>query len=288
MEYATLNNGTKIPLVGLGTSALPNDQLEQIIGSAYEIGYRKIDTAWLYGNEKAIGDALRRLKLSREELFITSKLHINDLYFCGYHSRFNIRKKTIRRALEGSLRRLGTDYLDLYLIHWPFVGYEKMWDELVKLQESGRIKAIGVSSFLRPHLEKIKDATGIVPMVNQFEINPFNTQKPLIRYCRNNNIHVEAYATFGTTRLNESASHDIMSHESILTLSRVHKKTPSQIILRWVIQQGVSVIPRSKSENHLRENFELFDFELSDEEMSVIDALNQDKYSRGNPYKTLK
>jgi diketogulonate reductase-like aldo/keto reductase len=287
MEYATLNNGTKVPMIGLGTSALPNDQFERIIGQAYEVGYRKIDTAWLYGNEKAIGDAIKRLKLSREELFITSKLHINDLYFLGYHSRFNVKIKTIHKAFEGSLRRLGTDYLDLYLIHWPFVGYEKMWEELVKLNESGQIKAIGVSSFLIPHLEKIKDITGIIPMVNQFEINPFNTQKPLIEYCKKNNVHVEAYATFGTTRQNESASQDIMNHDNVLKISQAHDKTPSQIILRWAVQQGVSVIPRSKSANHLRENIELFDFKLSGEEMSMIDALNQDKYSRGNPYKTL-
>lgn len=285
MEYVTLNNGLKMPMVGLGSHMIPNDQMSKVIATAYEVGYRKIDTAWLYGNEEAIGNALRADGIPREEMFITSKLHINNLYFRGYHSRFpNIRIRSVRKAFEDSCKRLGTDYLDLYLIHWPFCGFEKMWDEMVKLQEQGRIKAIGVSSFLPKHLESLQQHSGIIPAVNQFELNPINSQVEDTVYNQNKGIHVEAYASFGTSRANETASADILGNATIFDIATNHKKTPSQIVLRWTVQRGVSVIPRSKSREHLAENLDIFDFELTDEEMSAIYAMNQNKYSRGNPH----
>ncbi len=285
MEFKTLNNGTKIPMVGLGTHAIPNNQMTKVIATAYEVGYRKIDTAWLYGNEEFIGQALKENGIPREEMFITSKLHINNLYLRGRQSRFlNLRIRSVRKAFEDSCKRLGTDYLDLYLIHWPFCGYEKMWDELVKLQEKGRIKAIGVSSFLPKHLEALQQHSGIVPAVNQFELNPINSQVDDTAYNQKKGIHVEAYASFGTSRANETASSDILGNETILGLAANHKKTPSQIVLRWTVQRGVSVIPRSKSREHLAENLDIFDFKLSEEEMAAIYAMNQNKYSRGNPH----
>lgn len=285
MEFKTLNNGTKIPMVGLGTHAIPNNQMTKVIATAYEVGYRKIDTAWLYGNEEFIGQALKENGIPREEMFITSKLHINNLYLRGRQSRFlNLRIRSVRKAFEDSCKRLGTDYLDLYLIHWPFCGYEKMWDELVKLQEKGRIKAIGVSSFLPKHLEALQQHSGIVPAVNQFELNPINSQVDDTAYNQKKGIHVEAYASFGTSRANETASSDILGNETILGLAANHKKTPSQIVLRWTVQRGVSVIPRSKSREHLAENLDIFDFKLSEEEMAAIYAMNQNKYSRGDPH----
>lgn len=285
MEFKTLNNGTNIPMVGLGTHMIPNNQMTKVIATAYEVGYRKIDTAWLYGNEEFIGKALKENDIPREELFITSKLHINNLYFRGYHSRFpNFRIRSVRRAFEGSCKRLGTDYLDLYLIHWPFRGYEKMWDELVKLHEEGRIRAIGVSSFLPKHLESLQQHSGIIPAVNQFELNPINSQVEDTEYNQNKGIHVEAYASFGTSRANETASNAILGNEIILEIAANHQKTPSQIVLRWTVQRGVSVIPRSRSREHLAENLDIFDFELSEEEMSAVYAINQNKYSRGNPH----
>ena len=285
MEFKSLNNGIKIPMVGLGTHTIPNNQMTKVIATAYEVGYRKIDTAWLYGNEEFIGQALKENGIPREEMFITSKLHINNLYFRGYHSRFpNLRIRSVRKAFEGSCKRLGTDYLDLYLIHWPFRGYEKMWDELVKLLEEGRIRAIGVSSFLPKHLEALKQHCGIIPAVNQFELNPINSQVEDTEYNQKKGIHVEAYASFGTSRANETASSNILSNETILGIAANHKKTPSQIVLRWTVQRGVSVIPRSKSREHLAENLNIFDFKLSEEEMAAIYAMNQNKYSRGNPH----
>lgn len=285
MEYVTLNKGVKMPMVGLGSHMIPNDQMSKVIITAYEVGYRKIDTAWLYGNEEFIGKALKESSIPREEMFITSKLHINNLYFRGYHTHFpNLRIRSVRKAFEDSCKRLGTDYIDLYLIHWPFRGYEKMWDELVKLQEEGRIRAIGVSSFLPKHLDALQRHNDVIPAVNQFELNPINSQVEDTLYNQAKGIHVEAYASFGTSRANETASSDILGNETILGIAENHKKTPSQIVLRWTVQRGVSVIPRSKSREHLAENLDIFDFKLSEEEMSAIYAMNQNKYSRGNPH----
>lgn len=285
MEYVTLNNGVKMPMVGLGTHMIPLNQMSKVIATAYEVGYRKIDTAWLYGNEETIGNALKENNIPREEMFITSKLNINNLYWHGYHRRLpNIRIRSVRRAFEESCKRLGTDYLDLYLLHWPSPGYEKQWEDVVKLYEEKRIRAIGVSSFLPKHLDDLLSKTSVIPAVNQFEINPRNSQTKEILYNQNKGIHVEAYASFGTTKANETASTDILGNESILAISESHGKTPSQVILRWTTQKGVSVIPRSKSRNHLMENLNIFDFELSPEEMKSIDALNQNRYSRGNPH----
>ena len=287
MEYITLNNGAKMPMVGLGTHKLPNEQLNNIIPLAYELGYRKFDTAWLYENEQYIGNALKTNNIPREQIFLTSKLHNDNLYLGGYHRRIpNLRIRSVRKAFENSCKKLGTDYLDLYLIHWPFDGFEKMWEDVVKLYEDRRIRAIGVSSFLPKHLDDLLSKTSVIPAVNQFEINPRNSQTKEILYNQNKGIHVEAYASFGTTKANETASTDILGNESILAISESHGKTPSQIILRWTTQKGISVIPRSKSRNHLMENLNIFDFELSPEEMKSIDALNQNRYSRGNPHFT--
>lgn len=287
MEYATLNNGVKMPMVGLGTHKLPNNQLNDIIPLAYELGYRKFDTAWLYQNEQYLGKALKTNRIPREEIFLTSKLHINNLYLSGFHHNLpNIRIRSVRKAFENSCRKLKTDYLDLYLIHWPFCGYEKMWEEISKLYEEKRIRAIGISSFLPKHIDNLLSKTSLIPAVNQFEINPRNNQTEEITYNQNKGIHVEAYASFGTTKSNETASTDIIDNDSILNIAKNHDKTASQVILRWTIQKGISVIPRSKSRNHLMENLDIFDFELSLEEMEMIDSLNQNRYSRGNPHFT--
>ncbi len=285
MEYVILNNGVKMPMVGLGSHMIPNDQMSKVIAMAYEVGYRKIDSAWLYGNEEFIGKALKENDIPREEMFITSKLNINNLYWRGYHQTLpNIRIRSVKKAFEESCKRLGTDYLDLYLLHWPSPGYEKQWEDVVKLYEAGRVKAIGVSSFLPKHLERLASISSIVPVVNQFELNPINSQVDETLYNQSKGIQVEAYASFGTTKKNENASLEILGHETILTIAEAHKKTPSQIVLRWTVQRGVTVIPRSKSREHLAENLDIFDFELTEEEMKAIYAMNRNRYSRGNPH----
>ena len=274
-----------MPMVGLGTHQIPNNSLGKVISTAYDLGYRKFDTAWLYQNESTIGDAIKEYSIPRDQIFLTSKLNINNLYWRGYHQRLpNLRIRSVRRAFEESCKRLKTDYLDLYLLHWPSPGFEWQWEDVAKLYQAGRIKAIGVSSFLPRHLERLFSLTSIIPAVNQFEINPRNSQEEESRFNQSRGIHVEAYASFGTTKAREVASEDILGNDVILGIASAHKKTPSQIVLRWTVQRGISVIPRSKSRDHLAENLEIFDFSLTEEEMSLIYSLNQNRYSRGNPH----
>ena len=286
MEYKTLNNGVKMPAIGFGTAALPVDDIDGIIRSAYEAGYRMFDTAWHYYNEGKIGNALAGLNISRDEIFITNKLHADNLYLGRPFRRFQIPVRSIRRAFENTLSKLRTDYLDLYLIHWPFQNYEHLWEEIVKLQEKGRIKAIGVCSFEPEHLERLKQVSGIVPAVDQFEISPLNTRKPLIEYCKKNGIQVEAFSAFGVGR-NKNVVPDIMSDATLAGIAKAHGKTIAQIILRWLVQQDIIVIPRSKNPVRQKENISVFDFELTDEEMGVIDGMNMNHFVYGNPRTTL-
>lgn len=282
MEYKTLNNGVKMPAVGFGTAALPVDEIDSIIRSAYEAGYRMFDTAWHYYNEKKIGNALEGLNISRDEIFITNKLHADNLYLGRPFRRFQIPVRSIRKAFENTLSKLKTDYLDLYLIHWPFQNYEHLWEEIVKLHERGLIKAIGVCSFEPEHLERLKQVSGIVPAVDQFEISPLNTRKPLIEYCKKNGIQVEAFSAFGVGR-NKDVVPDIMSDETLAGIAKAHEKTIAQIILRWLVQQDIIVIPRSKNPVRQKENISVFDFELSEEEMGIIDGMNMNHFVYGNP-----
>ena len=288
MEYVTLNNGVKMPMVGLGTHTLPHDGIKNIIKNAYEVGYRKFDTAWLYENEEVIGASIHDLGISRNDVFITTKLHNKDLYPLGYRKNIPMPHKSVKRAFFQACKRLKTDYIDLYLVHWPFPNYEYLWEEVVKLYEKGFVRAIGVSSFLEPHISRLSEISGVIPALNQYEINPFNTRRPLTSFCSERGIQVEAFATFGTTFRHDEASKDLLQEPALVDIAEKYNKTTSQVILRWAIQQGTTVVPRSKSKTHLLENLELFDFALDAEEMNIIYALNRDVFSRGNPYSTLR
>lgn len=284
MVVKRLSNGVELPLVGLGTHGIDNEKLGEVIALAYSLGYRKFDTAWLYGNEQIIGAAIKKYSIPRSEVFLTSKLHIDNLYFKGYHNNIpNLKIRSVKSAFEASCKRLGTDYLDLYMIHWPFPKKESMWEELERLYLEGRIRAIGVSSFLPSHIDELMLHANLMPHVNQYEVTPINTLMSQTTEFQRKGIHTEAYSLFGTTRNNENASVSILGSEPILDIATTHKKSPSQIILRWAIQRGFSVIPRSKSLNHLKENLDIFDFILTEEEMQDINSMNQDKYSRWNP-----
>lgn len=287
MEYKALNNGVKMPAVGFGTAALPLGDIEHIVQSAYESGYRMFDTAWHYYNEREIGNAFRHLNIPRKEIFITNKLHADNLYLGGRFRRFHLPVRSVRRAFENSLSKLKTDYIDLYLIHWPFRNYEHLWTEIAKLYECGLVKAIGVCSFEPEHLERLKQVSGIVPAVDQFEISPLNTRKQLIEYCKKNGIQVEAFSAFGVGR-NKDVVPDIMSDKTLAEIAKVHDKTIAQVILRWLVQQDIIVIPRSKNPARQKENISVFDFELSDEEMGIIDGMNMNHFVYGNPRNTLK
>lgn len=287
----TLNNGVKMPQVGLGTFLIPKENIDSTIAQAYEMGYRQFDTAWRYHNEVDIAKALKENGINRQDVFITTKVNVDALYLqnyrYGYHSIFNIRNyKSIKQVIQESFTNLNTDYIDLFLVHWPFPMYLEMYEELTKLYHQGRIRAIGVCSFLPPHIESLKEVSDVMPAVNQFEISPLNTQKPLIKYCQRNGIAVEAMSTFSHFRSIDPRK-EILENDEIRPIALKYGKSIAQIVLKWLIQQGIIIIPKTWNTNHLRENIELFDFELTKDEMERIDSLDEGRFLNYNPYVTI-
>jgi diketogulonate reductase-like aldo/keto reductase len=281
MLYGTLNNGVQYPLVGLGTYKIPNDEIPTVLQTAFKCGYRKIDTARYYKNEEVIGKAISEIGVPRNELFITTKMDVESLYqsieVLGHRRKLPIRKQSLRSALFQQLERLHTDYVDMYLLHAPIPRYYKYWGTAVKkLYDEGYVKSIGVCSFTIRDFELYKSKLNDLPMINQIEISPYNTNKEIISYCKERGVQLEAFATFGTTKKNPVASTELFGNEIIANLAKKYGKTPSQIILRWVIEQGISVVPKARSSKHLEENINVFDFELTTEEVESIDSLNQD------------
>lgn len=253
-----LNNGINIPLIGLGTWTLSGRSAYQAIIWATEIGYRLIDTATIYGNEREIGSALKDISVPRDELFITTKVWNTDQGF----------EKT-QAAFEKSLKRLKLDYIDLYLIHWPISGTRnETWNALEKLYNDGIVRAIGVSNYTINHLEELFIEASIVPTVNQIEFSPFLYQKKLMEYCKSKNIVVEAYSPLTRARR--------LNNDRIKTISQKYSKTPAQILIRWGLQHGIIEIPKSGDQTHLKENVEIFDFNINIDDMISIDNLNED------------
>lgn len=294
MEYITLNNGVQMPKVGLGTFLIPDDELERTIAQAYEMGYRHFDTAWRYRNEDKIARALKVCGIHREDVFITTKVNADALYFFGYwygkHSIFNVRNfKPVRRAIEESFEHLNTEYIDLFLVHWPWPIYRKMYKELTRIYNNGqgRIRAIGVCSCLPPHLEALKEISDVVPAINQFEISPLNTQKQLITYCQERGIAVEAMSTFSHFRSNAPRK-EITENPLIYPIAQKYGKSIPQIILRWLIQQNIAVIPKTWFSDHLHQNISIFDFHLTEQEMDLIDSLDQGQFLNYNPYNAFR
>lgn len=292
MKTITLNNGIKMPQLGLGTFLIPNENIIETIGRAYDLGYRSFDTAWRYHNEKEIAKALKVHGINREEVFITTKVNADALFYKRYHGGklkfLNIPIRSVKRAVEMSFENLGeAEYVDLFLVHTPWPMYPKMYEVLTDFYHQGRIRAIGISSFLPPMIESLKEVSDVVPAVNQFEISPLNTQKQLIKYCQEKGIAVEAMSTFSHFRSNEPRK-EITENESIKPIAEKYGKSIVQVILRWLIQQDVIAIPKTWEESHLKENINIFDFELTQEEMAVIDGLDQGKFLNYNPYGLLK
>jgi diketogulonate reductase-like aldo/keto reductase len=260
----TLHNGVRMPWFGLGVFKVEEgSELVQAIKAAVKHGYRSIDTAAIYQNEKSTGqgihEALQENNLSREDLFVTSKVWNADL---GYESTI--------AAYEASLERLGLDYLDLYLIHWPVAGkYKEAWRALETLYKEGRVKAIGVSNFQIHHLEDLMKDAEIKPMVNQVEYHPMLTQKDLIQFANEHGIQMEAWSPLMQGQL--------LDNPTLLDIAGQYGKSVAQIILRWDLQHGIVTIPKSTKELRIIENASVFDFELSAEDMNRIDALNEDR-----------
>ncbi|KJD46726.1 aldo/keto reductase [Paenibacillus terrae] len=257
----TLHNGVHMPWFGIGVFKVEEgSELVDAIKTAVKHGYRSIDTAAAYANEnsvgQAIGEALQENNLSREDLFVTSKVWNADL---GYEET--------RAAYEVSLDKLGLDYLDLYLIHWPVQGkYKEAWRALESLYKEGRIKAIGVSNFQIHHLEDLMKDAEITPMVNQVEFHPQLTQTELLQFCQKNNIQMEAWSPLMQGQL--------LDHAVLQDIATKYGKSVAQVILRWDVQQGVVTIPKSTKAHRIVENADIFDFELTQEDMDRIQALN--------------
>lgn len=292
MEYYKLNNGVEMPKVGLGTFLIPDEKLSQTIGLAYRAGYRKFDTAWRYHNERLVAKALKNNNINRKDIFITTKVNPDAFCYFGYHNgkrRFlnAIRSRSIYNAIEESFKNLETDYIDLFLVHYPYSMYLEMYKELSKFYNEGRIRAIGVSSFLPPHIMSLKEVSDIVPAVNQFEISPLNTQKSLISYCQKHGITVEAMSTFSHFRSIEPRK-EIIENSILKQIALKYGKSTVQIVLRWLIQQHIAVIPKTWEYSHLLENIEVFDFNLSYHEMKLIDSLDKGEFLNYNPWPTIK
>jgi diketogulonate reductase-like aldo/keto reductase len=266
MQKVKLLAGTNMPAIGFGTwQIVPNRKAKAAVLDALDAGYRLIDTAKIYGNEKGVGDAIHESGLAREGLFITTKLWKGEQ---GYDNAL--------RAFETSLRLLGVDYLDLYLIHWPGgVGdRNESWRALTRLYEEGRARAIGVSNFTIKHLEQLKNISPITPAVNQIEFHPYlyKEQIELLDYCRTKGIVIEAYSPLAHGLIN---SEQDKGGSVLSSIGGKHGKLPAQIVLRWCVQHGAVPIPKTSSREHMHDNIDIFDFELTDQEMVEINNLSK-------------
>lgn len=281
-----------MPQGGLGTFLIPKDKLSHTIAEAYEMGYRLFDTAWRYHNEKDIAKALKYSGINRKDVFITTKINRDAFYVCPYKVGkkriFNIPNfRSVRSVIQESFDNLQTDYIDLFLLHWPYPMKlaQRMYAELTKFYKEGRIRAIGVCSSLPTHFDAYAEVSDVVPAVNQFEISPLNTQKDMIRWNQDRGIAVEAMSTFSHFRSNEPRK-EVIENELIVSLSKKYGKSPVQIVLRWLTQQNIIVIPKTWDVNHLKENISIYDFRLSDDDMSLINGLDKGEFLNYSPYAT--
>lgn len=261
-----LNNDRKMPLLGLGVyKATGENEAENAIISAVKCGYRMIDTASAYKNEENVGRGIARCGIPRKELFITTKIWNNAQ-----------RLGDVEGAFQRSLDRLGLDYIDLYLIHWPVPGcYLSTWKKMEKILSSGRALSIGVSNFEIRHLEELRRVSGIVPAVNQIECHPLCYPKELIDYCQANGIQVQAYAPL--------ARGAYLDHDVLCVMGTKYAHTPAQVGLRWAVQKGISVIPKSVHPDRIESNANIFDFSIDQEDMDLLDTLNENYHSASVP-----
>jgi methylglyoxal/glyoxal reductase len=255
--YTTLNNGVKMPLLGLGVYDMYTREAEQAVEWALDIGYQLIDTASMYENEVEIGNGIRQSGVNRKDIFLTTKVNNSEQ---GYDSTL--------RAFDLSMKKLNCEYIDLYLVHWPMKETRKeTWRALEYLYSSGQVRAIGVANYLLPFLDELDTYKTINPTVNQVEFSPYLFQKELLKRCQEQHIQLQAYTPllrgqrFDDTRL--------------IALAVKYQKTPAQIILRWAIQQGISTVPKSSNLVRLKENFDIFDFELTAEDIDYMNTFNE-------------
>ncbi len=263
MKSVKLNNGVEMPILGFGVYQVRDyDECKKSVLHALETGYRSIDTAAAYQNEKAVGDAIKESGINREELFITTKLWMKDTGF-----------ETTKKAFETSLNKLQLDYLDLYLIHQPFGNVHASWQAMEELYKAGKIRAIGVSNFYPDRVVDLINFNEVVPMVNQIETHPFYQRQDDHKFLLDNGVQHESWAPFAEGR------NDFFTNGILTGIGRKYGKSVAQITLRWMIQRDVIVIPKSVRKERIQENFDVFDFELSPEDMQAIQALDTNQSS---------
>lgn len=258
MEYVTLNNGLKMPILGFGVFQIPKEDTERCVLDAIEVGYRLFDTAQSYGNERAVGNAIKASGLDRSEFFITTKLWISEM---GYEKA--------KKSIEGSLERLQMDYLDLLLIHQPFGDYYGTYRAMEELYHEGKLKAIGVSNFYSDRLIDLIKFNKVIPMVNQVETHPFHQQVEANEIMKKYGVQIQAWAPFA------EGKNDLFGNEILVEIGKKYNKSAAQVTLRYLIERGVSVLPKSVKKERMQQNFEVFDFELNQEDMDNILKLDQ-------------
>lgn len=262
----TLHNSVQMPRLGLGVWKMDNDkEAADAVKAALETGYRSIDTAAVYKNEEAVGRGIKESHLPREKIFLTSKVWNTDQEY-----------ESTLKAFEASIQRLSVDYLDLYLIHWPGVDkYKDTWRALEKLYNEGRVRAIGVSNFHIHHLEELKKDAEIRPMVNQVEFHPLLNQEDMQAYCRIQEIQMEAWSPLAQGKL--------LDNPVLKNIGKKYGKSPAQVIIRWDLQQGIVTIPKSSNPKRIKQNYDVFDFELTDDEIHAINKLNKNERMGPDP-----
>lgn len=257
-ESIKLNNGTYIPSIGFGTSLITGEKCTRIIKDAINIGYRHIDTASVYENEVEIGQAIKQSNINRKDLFITSKVWKDSM---GYENTL--------KSFENSLKKLDLEYIDLFLIHWPNNKDEKInietWRALEKLYKEGKVKAIGVSNFLKHHLEILLENCEIIPTVNQIEFHPGLMRKETIDFCKEKNIIIEAWAPLGKGKM--------LNNETLISIAEKYSVSTAQLCLKWCLQNNVIPLPKSENEARMKQNLDLFNFKITEEDMKTINTM---------------
>lgn len=265
----TLNDGNTIPQLGFGTYQVPPEEAKETVTKALEVGFRHIDTAEMYQNEAEVGQAVAASGLDRSEVFITSKLNN------GHH-----KPEDTRKVFDETLQKLGVEYIDLFLIHWPLPtqydgDFVSTWQTLIEFKESGKAKSIGVSNFQVEHLQRLASETSVVPAVNQIELHPYFLNRDAVQYGSDYGIITEAWSPI--------AQGQVLDDTTLTAIADELGKSPAQVVLRWHIQHGYVVFPKSSTPERMAENFDIFDFELSDEQMQLIDGLDKGEAGRNGP-----
>lgn len=261
MQYVTLNDGNKMPQLGFGVFQVPDLKVaEQAVTDALDTGYRLIDTAAAYGNEEAVGNAIKKSSVDHDDIFVTSKLWVDHFTY-----------EKAKQEIDDSLTKLGLDYMDLYLLHQPYGDVAGAWRALEEAQQEGKIKSIGVSNFAPDQLMNLELMSNVKPALNQIEVSPWFQEDNAVKFNQQQNIQTEAWAPFA------EGKHNVFNNETIANIGKKYGKANGQVILRWLIQRGIVAIPKSVHKTRMAENFDVFDFELSADDMKTMNSLDKNE-----------